>query len=152
MGRVRTSLVKRAARNIIERYYSKLGFDFDTNKKVCEEVAVIPSKRVRNKVAGFVTHLMKRISRGPVRGISLKLQEEERERKMDILPDVSVLDTLVTIDEDTNDMIASLDFPSVDGVDVASNQFQPYQQRRQRRGPGGGDRPKRDRPAKEASQ
>jgi small subunit ribosomal protein S17e len=39
-------------------------------------VAVVPSKRLRNKIAGFATHLMKRIQVGPVRGISLKLQEE----------------------------------------------------------------------------
>jgi small subunit ribosomal protein S17e len=51
-------------------------------------VAIIPSKRMRNKIAGFVTHLMKRIQRGPVRGISLKLQEEERERRLDFVPEV----------------------------------------------------------------
>eukprot|EP00666_Eupelagonemidae_sp_cell4sb_P001693 gene1693-6153_t len=57
--------------------------DFHTNKKLITEVSVIPSRRLRNKISGFTTHLMKRISRGPVRGISLKLQEEERERRMD---------------------------------------------------------------------
>lgn len=52
------------------------------------QVAEVPSKRMRNKIAGFVTHLMKRIQRGPVRGISLKLQEEERERRLDFVPEV----------------------------------------------------------------
>ncbi len=55
MGRVRTKTVKRSARAIVERYYSKLTLDFDTNKRVTDEVALVPSKRMRNKIAGFVT-------------------------------------------------------------------------------------------------
>lgn len=43
------------------RYYAKLTLDFQMNKKIAEEVAIIPSKRMRNKIAGFATHLMKRI-------------------------------------------------------------------------------------------
>jgi small subunit ribosomal protein S17e len=82
--------VKRTARAVIEKYYSRLTLDFHTNKKVTGEVAILPSKRMRNKIAGFITHLMKRIQRGPVRGISLKLQEEERERKLDFVPEVRI--------------------------------------------------------------
>jgi small subunit ribosomal protein S17e len=52
MGRVRTKTVKKASRVIIERYYTKLTMDFHTNKRICEEVAIIPTKRMRNKIAG----------------------------------------------------------------------------------------------------
>eukprot|EP00438_Fugacium_kawagutii_P031202 Skav220797 [mRNA] locus=scaffold150:325358:333250:+ [translate_table: standard] len=145
MGRVRTKTVKKAARVIVEKYYGKLTLDFQVNKKITEEVATIPSKRLRNKIAGFTTHLMKRIQkgalamvtgmvqgidnlnmlcryqsgrsrnqfsrplanpRGPVRGISLKLQEEERERRMEFVPDRSEVNTdYIQVDSDTRDML-----------------------------------------------
>jgi ribosomal protein S17E len=54
-GRVRTKTVKKASRQIIEKYYSRLTLDFATNKRMAEEVAIIPSKRLRNKIAGFTT-------------------------------------------------------------------------------------------------
>ncbi|KAF9597658.1 hypothetical protein IFM89_020538 [Coptis chinensis] len=119
MGRVRTKTVKKSSRQVIERYYSRMTLDFHTNKKVIQEVSIIPSKRLRNKIAGFSTHLMKRIQRGPVRGISLKLQEEERERRMDYVPDESAIDIdHIKVDKDTLDMLASLGFNDLPGVEV----------------------------------
>lgn len=84
--------------------------DFHYNKRVCDDVAVIPTKRIRNKVAGYATILMKRIEKGPVRGISLKLQEEERERKMEFIPKKSEFEvnSLNKLDNDTKDMLRAL--------------------------------------------
>eukprot|EP01083_Nonionella_stella_P126003 381176_1 len=113
---VRTKTVKRHSRIIVEKYYAKLTLDFHTNKRIVDEVAIVPSKRMRNKIAGFTTHLMKRIAAGPVRGVSLKLQEEERERRLDFVPEVSALDPAAwdgVVDSVTKEMIDELGYKEI---------------------------------------
>lgn len=51
-------------------------YDFHINKKILADNAEVSTKRLRNKVAGYATYLMKRIQKGPVKRISLKIQEE----------------------------------------------------------------------------
>lgn len=93
---------------------------------------------------------MKRIQRGPVRGISFKLQEEERERKDQYVPEISALDFTqnsesgqLDVDSDTKDLLKSMGFDaiSVNVVPVAQQQ-----QQTDRRGGGGygGGGPRRD--------
>merc|ERR1712178_179272 len=142
MGRDRNKTVKRASKKEIERYYQRLTLDFNTNKRICDEVAEIPSKRLRNKIAGFTTHMMKRIARGPVKGISLKLQEEEREKRLDYIPDISAVDLEIEkgieIDRDTKAMLRSFDMANLPGLNVVSHKDRRQFDQRPR-----GDRPPR---------
>lgn len=99
---------------MIEKYYTRLTLDFHTNKRICDEIATIPTKRLRNKVAGFVTHLMKRIQKGPVRGISIRLQEEERERRDNFVPEVSAIDIdPIEVDPESQEMLADMGFDKI---------------------------------------
>jgi small subunit ribosomal protein S17e len=94
---------------LIEKFYGKMSKDFHYNKRVCDDFAIIPTKRIRNKVAGYASTLMKRIEKGPVRGISLKLQEEERERKMEFRPTKSEFEVdSLKIDNETAEMLKVL--------------------------------------------
>merc|ERR1712071_655640 len=105
MGRVRTKTVKKASRRIIEKYYTRLGLDFYTNSRIVSEVAIVPTKHLSNQIAGFITHTMKRIQKGPVRGISIKPQEEERERRDNYVPEQSALCEPLELDDTTTEML-----------------------------------------------
>ena len=54
--------MKKSAKVIIERYYPKLTLDFETNKRICDEIAIIASKRLRNKVNNTQRRRFSRIS------------------------------------------------------------------------------------------
>jgi len=109
-GRVRTKTVKKSARFLVEKYYSLLTTDFQINKIFCDEVALIPSKGLRNKIAGFVTHLMKRLSRGVIKGLNVKIEEKELDTDKELAETLynSNFENKVNVDRDTEDMLENL--------------------------------------------
>jgi len=54
MGRIKSTLIKRTARNLLkeENLFSR---SFEDNKKVLG--MTMPSKKVRNKIVGYISHL-----------------------------------------------------------------------------------------------
>jgi small subunit ribosomal protein S17e len=56
-GKVRIELEKRIARELVERFPDKFTTDFETNKKLVESLTNISSKKLRNRIAGYITQL-----------------------------------------------------------------------------------------------
>ena len=60
MGRIRNHDIKQISFEILERYSDKVTNEFEANKKVLDEINIAGSKKVRNKIAGYVTRIAKR--------------------------------------------------------------------------------------------
>lgn len=56
MGRIKTTLVKRTSRQLVETLPESFEKDFESNKKSLGNTTM-PSKRMRNMVAGYITRL-----------------------------------------------------------------------------------------------
>lgn len=59
MGRIKTTLVKRSAEDFLEKYPDRFKSKFKTNKEILGEVSEISSKKLRNKIAGYLARLIK---------------------------------------------------------------------------------------------
>ena len=59
MGNIRTSFVKRISKELIETHQGKFTTDFEENKKLVAEYSTVSTKHLRNKIAGYVTRLVR---------------------------------------------------------------------------------------------
>jgi small subunit ribosomal protein S17e len=57
LGKVRTETVKRVSREVLKRYPDRFTGDFEADKKAVNELVITQSKRLRNRIAGYVTRL-----------------------------------------------------------------------------------------------
>ena len=72
--------VKRISTELLEKYPDRFSIDFDQNKKIIKEIAVIRSKILRNKIAGYITSYLRKVSVQNEQEISDSEQEEELEK------------------------------------------------------------------------
>ena len=79
MGQIKTMYVKNLARKLIEIFPDKFTKNFEKNKEWIDKVVQLESKTIRNKVAGYLTHLVEKKEK-PV-GFEVTLQKKERERR-----------------------------------------------------------------------
>lgn len=59
MGRIRTTLIKSTARRIKNKNPTAFKSDFEHNKKELLKMTEIPSKKIRNVLAGYLTKITK---------------------------------------------------------------------------------------------
>jgi len=60
VGKVRPRFIKATARRLLELYPDKFTADFEHNRRMVQELTNITSKRLRNRIAGYITRLVKR--------------------------------------------------------------------------------------------
>ncbi|PIU63320.1 30S ribosomal protein S17e [archaeon CG_4_10_14_0_2_um_filter_Archaea_38_6] len=65
MGRVRNTFIKRNTREIIDKFGKDFSDNFEDNKKVLGKLVKTNSKKIRNRLTGYITYIKKK-------GISLK--------------------------------------------------------------------------------
>lgn len=59
MGRIKTKDIKRAGKQLLELYEQKFGIEFEFNKQFLRQINLDVSKKVRNKIAGYITRQMR---------------------------------------------------------------------------------------------
>lgn len=76
--------VKRISTELLERYPDRFGIDFDENKKLIKEIAIVRSKVLRNKIAGYITS---RLRRQATDNEAAPNSNEEKEKELEIEED-----------------------------------------------------------------
>jgi len=61
MGRILHKKFRNYAEDILKKYGNLLTTDYTKNRKILETITILPSKRVRNIIAGFITRKIKKM-------------------------------------------------------------------------------------------
>ena len=80
---------------ILDDYKDQFGVSFDDNKKVLNDVSTIRSKSLKNKIAGYITKLIKN---------EIRINEEKESQKSD---ENSTDDTEIPVDTDKTESAES---------------------------------------------
>jgi small subunit ribosomal protein S17e len=56
LGKVKTEHIKHVAKELIARYQDKFSANFDDNKHMVDKLTQGTTTKVRNQIAGYITH------------------------------------------------------------------------------------------------
>ena len=60
MGRIKTTGIKRVGNKLVAQYRAQFSTSFEENKQRLPQFVQVPSKKLRNVLAGYITRLMSR--------------------------------------------------------------------------------------------
>ncbi len=63
MGKVRPDFIKRVARELVAKEPNLYSVVFDENKQILNQITDIKTNRLRNRIAGYITSIVKLKSR-----------------------------------------------------------------------------------------
>ena len=72
--------IKRLSTEIMNQYQDKFGTDFSTNKQFLNQVSIIRSKSLKNKIAGYITKIIQRKQKFE----SMKQELIDNDKKLDM--------------------------------------------------------------------
>ena len=72
--------IKRLSNEIMNEYQNKFGTDFSSNKQILNEITIIRSKSLKNKIACYITKILER-------------QKKYEQRKKQLIEDENNIDT-----------------------------------------------------------
>ncbi|MGB9740674.1 MAG: 30S ribosomal protein S17e [Candidatus Bathyarchaeia archaeon] len=72
---MRTEQIKRVARELLRRFPNKFSNDFEHNKRIVSMLAQGATIKVRNQIAGYITHALA--------GMKMEASNQEEEKEKD---------------------------------------------------------------------
>jgi small subunit ribosomal protein S17e len=79
LGSVRTEQIKRIARDLIRRFPDKFSDNFENNKRAVDTLIKGATTKVRNQIAGYITHAFASIQTASSPNENVEEDEAENE-------------------------------------------------------------------------
>ncbi len=104
--------IKRISNEVMNEYSERFGTDFSTNKQSLNEISIVRSKGLKNKIAGYITKMLQRKAKFEERKqmlIDNEKKSQERKQSRSKKPEVES-------DEDTTsiEIVGGIEDPHTD--------------------------------------
>ncbi len=96
--------IKRLSYEVLDGHKSKFGEDFANNKKALNEISIIRSKSLKNKIAGYITKFVKKEIREE-KSKQARIESSKSEQQLEEQSDIVIIEP-ETIEGETPETVA----------------------------------------------